>query len=65
MKFPIVEPSLLPFLIPLGPKYLPHHPVLNYPYFYDTYWILIVGIYSFRNSTATFHKLRGRDNVEK
>jgi len=29
MKFLIVEPSPLPILIPLGPKYSPHDPVLN------------------------------------
>ena len=31
MKFLIVEPSPLPILIPLGPKYSPHDPVFKYP----------------------------------
>ena len=32
MKFLIVEPSTLPILIPLGPKYLPQDPVVIDPY---------------------------------
>ena len=32
MKFLIVEPSPLPILIPLGPKYSPQDPVFKYPY---------------------------------
>ena len=36
MKFLIVEPSPLPILISLGPKYLPRDPVLFYlKYNYD------------------------------
>ena len=31
MKFLIVEPSPLPILIPLGPKYSPQDPVFKYP----------------------------------
>ena len=31
IKFLIVEPSPLPNLIPLGPKYSPHDPVFKYP----------------------------------
>ena len=31
MKFLIVEPSLLPILIPLAPKYSPQDPVFKYP----------------------------------
>ena len=31
MKFLIVEPSPLPILIPLGPKYSPLDPVFKYP----------------------------------
>ena len=34
MKFLIVEPSPLPILIPLGPKYSPQDPVLKYPLAY-------------------------------
>ena len=30
MKFLIVEPSPLPILIPLGPKYSPQDPVFKY-----------------------------------
>ena len=29
MKFLIVEPSPLPILIPFGPKYSPHDPILD------------------------------------
>ena len=32
MKFLIVEPSPLPILIPLGPKYSPRGPVFKYPW---------------------------------
>ena len=31
MKFLIVEPSPLPIIIPLGPKYSPQDPVFKYP----------------------------------
>ena len=30
-KVPIVKPSPLPILMPLGPKYPPHDPVFKYP----------------------------------
>ena len=46
MKLLIVEPSPLPILIPLGPKYSPQDPVFKYSYVENgavkSYWTSII-----------------------
>ena len=42
MKFLIVEPSPLPILIPLGPKYSPQDPVFKYDNWKQAYYLCLV-----------------------